>query len=90
MWRLIFLANCGQHLINEMKESREGLEDFSLDFQIDSKQQQGLDVLDRRLDNPAPISPYSIFSVSHSSLLATFSVLLTYIIVLLQFKTSGT
>ena len=49
----------------------------------------GLHVLCQRLNNEAPIAPYVAFEVSNRGLVSTFSVLLTYIIVLIQFKLSG-
>jgi hypothetical protein len=42
-----------------------------------------------RLDNPHPVSPYSAFPLCNQGLVTAVSILITYIIVLMQFKVSN-
>ncbi len=89
LWRLVCLSRSGQGLINAMKSSKKSLEDFIIKNDLDTTHNRSLSILLKRLDNRAPISPYSVLSLSHRGFAATFSLLLTYFIVLIQFKSSG-
>ena len=72
-----------------MKRSKKCMEDFIIKYNIETGSNNSLSNLMKRLDNKAPISPFSVLSLSHRGFAATFSVLLTYFIVLIQFKSSG-
>jgi hypothetical protein len=72
-----------------MKEGNKNLEDFMIQHQIERECGQNLKILDQRLNNHSPLSPASTIALSNKGLVAAFSVLLTYIIVLIQFKLSG-
>ena len=89
MWRLVFLTKCGQELINSMKKGKKSLEDFMILHEVDPVSYKSLKILEKRLSNHSPLSPGSAFALSNKGLVTTFSVLLTYIIVLIQFKLSG-
>jgi len=71
-----------------MKKSKKDLEDFLIKSRTEVVPNQSLSILMNRLSNHAPISPYSTFSLSYRGLVASFGVLLTYIVVLMQFKSS--
>lgn len=72
-----------------MKRSKICLEDFMITSNIEAFPNESISILKSRLNNDAPISPYSAFPLSHRGLVAVLGVLLTYFIVLIQFKSSG-
>ena len=78
----------GQGLIRAINQGKKDLEDFI----IETGSREGLDqnwlILQNRWTNPKPITPGSAFVLSNQSLVAAFSILLTYLIVLIQFKLS--
>ena len=50
--------------------------------------QEKLEVIDDLLDNTSPISPYGYFGMTGGSFLSALATISTYLIVLIQFKTS--
>ena len=52
------------------------------------KNQQKLDLMNDLLDNSSPISPYGYFGMTGGSFLSALATIATYLIVLIQFKTS--
>ena len=86
--RLIWMTGCGHSLSLSMKKCIHHLERFKVskggvdydDFQLLKEE--------LRYYMEAPITPLSAFSVSTSTLLGAFGTIVTYLIVLLQFKVS--
>ena len=86
--RLIWMTGCGHSLSLSMKTCIHRLERFKVskggvdddDFQLLKEE--------LRYYMDAPITPLSAFSVSTSTLLGAFGTIVTYLIVLLQFKVS--
>ena len=88
MARLVWLTSVGQNLSNSMKKCCYQLDRFKPnDKKIDERE---LELLrqDIRYHSESPIAPFSFFSLSNSTLLGAFGTIVTYLIVLLQFKMS--
>ena len=86
--RLVWLTSVGQNLSNSMKKCGHQLDRFKPnDKKLDERE---LELLrqDIRYHSDSPITPFSFFSLSNSTLLGAFGTIVTYLIVLLQFKTS--
>ena len=83
-----------------MKLCKLALEDYlvcktSEDYQYEDQNEKAtihnkIDLLKDRLSNDSPISPYGCFGVTNSASLTGFVSILTYVIVLIQFKLSET
>ena len=89
IFRVYQMTKYGYMLAKKMKRCSYHLDRFQ--FNDPNNSNSGLVQLLREefQDNhEAPIAPYSAFTLSSSSLLALFGTIVTYIIVLLQFKTS--
>ena len=89
IFRVYQMTKYGCMLAKKMKKCSYYLDRFQ--FNDPNNSNSGLVQLLREefQDNhEAPIAPYSAFTLSSSSLLALFGTIVTYIIVLLQFKTS--
>ena len=86
--RLCRITQCSYELTKEMKECAYRLERFK--FKKDGTDQNEVELLkqDLRYHCESPIAPFSAFSVSTSTLVGTFGTIVTYLIVLLQFKVS--
>ena len=85
--RILYHTNAGQYLASEMK-----IYAYTLDKLHMKKSQDGsLDTIhilkqDLKDHEYSPINPFSAFSLSNSTLIGTFATILTYLIVLIQFK----
>ena len=86
--RLIWITDCGYRLSLSMKNCSYHLE--RLKISKGSVDQDDFQLLKEELKyySDAPITPLSAFSVSTSTLLGAFGTIVTYLIVLLQFKVS--
>ena len=82
--RLMYHTNAGQYLASSIKECAHKLDRIQMKRFKDDK----LDLLKQDLKNycTSPINPLSAFSLSNSTLIGTFATILTYLIVLIQFK----
>ena len=86
--RLIWITSFGQNLSNTMKECGYHLDRFKSDnTKIDEKEIELLRQ-DVKYHSESPITPFSCFSLSNNTLLGAFATIITYLIVLLQFKVS--
>ena len=86
--RLIWITSFGQNLSNTMKECGYHLDRFKPDnTKIDEKDIELLRQ-DVRYHSESPITPFSCFSLSNNTLIGAFGTIITYLIVLLQFKVS--
>lgn len=86
--RLYWITCCSQRLTASMKKCANHLDIFvAMNYQLATK-----DLLllkdDLKYYSEAPINPFSAFSVSTSTLVGAFGTIITYLIVLLQFKAS--
>ena len=86
--RLIWITDCGYRLSLSMKNCSYHLE--RLKISKGSVDEDDFRLLKEELKyySDAPITPLSAFSVSTSTLLGAFGTIVTYLIVLLQFKVS--
>ena len=82
------LTKCGQDLIRAINVGKRDLEDFIIETGSGVGLGPSWSILQSRLANPTPITPGSAFVLSNQSLLAAFSILLTYLVILIQFKLS--
>ena len=96
MGRLYILTTSGHVLGQEMAKLRKGLKFFlsmyNRDFNVAEPEKTMLHekskmVIDS-LDSNAPLSPYGYFSINGGSLLSALATIITYLIVLIQFKMS--
>ncbi|TRY78031.1 hypothetical protein TCAL_16703 [Tigriopus californicus] len=87
--RIFFLSRAGQALIDGKQQALKSLEDHLLS-QPETRADQDfrLGVLIRRLGTKEAISPQNFFTLSNRSFLSGMGVILTYLIVLMQFKAS--
>ena len=89
IFRVYQMTKYGCSLAKKMKKCSYQLDRFQ--FSDPTNLENGsVQLLREEFQNnhEAPIAPYSAFTLSSSSLLALFGTIVTYIIVLLQFKTS--
>ena len=86
--RLFRITQCGYILEEQMKECAHLLDRFKFKTMESDENDVALLKQDLRYHSASPINPYSAFSVSTSTLVATFGTIVTYLIVLLQFKVS--
>ena len=85
--RLIYQTNARQYLASSMETCAETLNRIEQKRAIDIR--SGYIKLlreDVKSKCKSPISPLSAFSLSNSTLIGTFATILTYLIVLIQFK----
>ena len=86
MSRLGRLSRCGHNLMKEMKECVYHLERYKFDKTAIDMEEVKLFRRDFRELADSPINPFSAFSLSSSTFLGACGTIVTYIIVLLQFK----
>ena len=86
--RLIWITDCGYRLTLSMKKCTYHIERFKVSETGVDKDDFQLLKEEMRYYMEAPITPFSAFSVSTSTLLGAFGTIVTYLIVLLQFKVS--
>lgn len=85
--RLLHYTKAGQYLATSMEECTETLKDIQM-ISPDEMNFNCIKVLKQDMKDKAasPINPFSAFSLSNSTLIGTFATILTYLIVLVQFK----
>ena len=86
--RLLHLTNSGEFLTSAMKRCVHTL----TDIQMTTPQGRAYNTIsllkqDLIYHSNSPLNPCSAFSVSNSTLIGTFATILTYLIILIQFKT---
>ena len=85
--RLLYYTKTGQYLATSMDECVETLTEIQMNNSDDAKcpylKIMKEDIKDKAI---SPITPFSAFSLSNSTLIGTFATILTYLIVLIQFK----
>ena len=84
----IWITSFGQNLSNTMKECGYHLDRFKPDNTKIDEKEIGLLRQDVKYHSESPITPFSCFSLSNNTLLGAFGTIVTYLIVLLQFKVS--
>ena len=82
------MATLGQNLSDRFGASKKALEQFQVgsDEDLDDRQRRELAVLTGLFSNPAPIRPCDTFNLDHSTTLSILNTILTYLVILLQFK----
>ena len=86
--RLVGITNCGHSLAVSMKKCVYHLDRFRSKNKECQLEEIQLLKEDLRCYSEAPITPCSAFSLSMSTLLGAYGTIITYLIVLLQFKVS--
>ena len=88
LFRLCWITYCGHILMRAMRTCAYHLDKFKfINARIDADDVQNLKQ-DLRHYSESPINPFLAFTVSTSTLVGTIGTIITYIIVLLQFKIS--
>ena len=87
--RLIYLVSAGQRLANTMEACSHRLQRARIENTSDQNS-KNLALLKKELEYycPSPISPESAFSLTNNTLMGTFATIITYLIVLIQFKSA--
>ena len=85
--RLIYHTNAGQHLASAMEVCGGKLDEILM-IRCKDEQSRRLKILTQNVKDrsTSPIHPFSAFSLSNNTLVGTFATILTYLIVLVQFK----
>ena len=92
IYRVYLLQNKGQELCDHFSAIKENLEDFSMHFasKMEEEEARRLDILISRFSSAdgdqAPIRPCDVFNLNTASFVSIGGMILTYLIVLLQFK----
>jgi hypothetical protein len=90
--RVLSLTSAGQNLTNAMKRAKSKLhlwQRFNLNH-LDSETNQSISILAQEFEDHSVIQPCNCFVLGYSSQLSGFSVLLTFAVVLFQFRSSET
>ena len=85
--RLISHTNAGQHLASAMEVCGGKLDEILM-IRCKDEQSRKIKILTQNVKDrsTSPIHPFSAFSLSNNTLVGTFATILTYLIVLVQFK----
>ena len=88
--KLLSLASCGQMFTNSVKKAKLKLLHIQRSFLLKtcSKKYQEVDLLHNNLNENSSFKPYNCFTLNFASQVTGFSVLLTFAIVLFQFRAS--
>ena len=89
--RLYYLMITGQYLITQMKDAKISLEDYRLNQEVslsefNFQKYYKMELLQDRIGNDSPIAPFSIFSLSIKTFVATLATILTYIFILIKMR----
>ena len=80
-------ANLGQALGDAFGANKRSLEKLqALEDSLSNEQRRELNLLISMFSNPAPIRPWDLFDLNHSTTLSINNTVLTYLVILLQFK----
>ena len=87
MMRILYHTSSGQCLASAIKECAHTLDRIKM-ANIKDEKLTNIKLLKKDLKHYciSPINPLSAFSLSNSTLIGTFATILTYLIVLIQFK----
>ena len=77
-------------MANEFKSIKEKQEDLLVEEanHMTPQERAGMRVLISRFDNPSPFRPMDVFDMNFGSAASVAGLILTYVIVLMQFKMS--
>ena len=95
IYRVYLMQANGQKLCDHFSAIKENLEDFSMHFsnKLEDEEARRLDVLISRFSSAdsadSPIRPCDVFNLNTASFVSIGGIILTYLIVLLQFKLSA-
>lgn len=90
IYKIYMMQAKGQVLCNHFASIKDNLENMSLIFarHLDFEEERKLRVLISRFSTPSPIRPCDVFDMNTASFVSISGIILTYLIVLLQFKLS--
>ena len=86
--RLWWVTNSSHELSTSMKKCAHHFDRFIANKEDNAMEEMQLLKQDLKYHSESPINPISAFSVSNSTLVGAFGTVITYLIVLLQFKVS--
>lgn len=89
IYRVYLMQDKGQKLCDHFSAIKENLEDISMHFanKLEDEEARQLDVLISRFSSTdPPIRPCDVFNMNTTSFVSIGGIILTYLIVLLQFK----
>ena len=87
-FRMTSIFNAGQQLSEKVSETRRILSKWRVTHKVDKSMKKEIEFLIAELNEAVPIRPHGAYNVDNSSALSTYGIAITYVIVLLQFKTS--
>ena len=84
------LCSIGQDFVDVQLQTSNALNRayFLFKGQFKTETENYLEFVKEKLEKPVALSPYSFFNLDRSGFLATVALIFTYLIVLLQFKTT--
>ena len=88
---LFYIFYAGQELEDKVEEVKDNLQRLGEDPQVrlnQTEKRQFYGIMNKLGGSITQLSPYSYFSVNNSTFLATVGVIITYLIVLMQFKST--
>ena len=88
--RLYIFQSEGQSLTNKYARIRQNLEHISINFaeNLKRKEERQLEVLISHFSCPCPVRPCDIFNMNSANFVSVGGLIITYLIVLMQFKLS--
>ena len=90
MWKYFKLISLGQYLTDAMHNVYSGLQDWKMvnyeQVTEDNRNDRELDLLLDRFKRPAALRPKDTYNLNGSTGLGVESLIITYIIILMQFK----
>lgn len=85
--RFFILTRNGQYLTNAMTKCQSNLDLLNIQSKIlNSGQEKQMTCIMTRFSHPAAWRPYDLFDLGHAASLTVHSVIVTYLVVLIQFK----
>ena len=90
-FRTISIALVGQSIVERMHEAKEGLEDLYLQNHEEFSQEDQLafKLISKQLSEEESLKSLDYFVMNKTTLLSIFSTVVTYCIILMQFKQVG-
>lgn len=86
--KMISVFRAGQQLSDRVTETRRILSIWKIEHDIDEKAKEEMEYLINAFNEAVPLRPLGAYNVNNSAALSTYGISFTYIIVLLQFRTS--
>ena len=90
LWVLVYIIHLTLFIFktNHLNESFQAIKDLLEEIKLESGERKSLNILIMKIAREKPISGYGLFQMDRTTLTSMISVVLTYLIILIQFKQS--